>query len=264
MPKESHYCQWYSFRQMTMAFFNYSNAPCSIREDIKKEFSGFWQRLAQPGSWWSGADRVAIAKASRSALLCDFCTDRKLALSPYALTGKHASDNSLKETAVDAVHRIVTDQTRITQAWVDSLPENGLSIEAYVELAGIVVCIFSIDEFHRALGIGLEALPKPASGEPTHYRPAQAELGTGFVPMLPRDGLSGPEANLWPGGRSANVLRALSLVPEALRDWLALSGALYLSVQDMSNMVKHEGRNINRLQMELIAARVSAINECFY
>ena len=264
MPKESHYCQRYSFRQMTMAFFNYSNAPFSIREDIKKEFSGFWQRLAQPGSWWSGADRVAIAKASRSALLCDFCTDRKLALSPYALTGKHTSDNSLKESAVDAVHRIVTDQTRITQAWVDSLPENGLSIEAYVELAGIVVCMFSIDEFHRALGLDLEDLPEPIGGNPSHYRPAQAEFGTGFVPMLPKEGLTGPEESLWPGGRSANVLRALSLVPDALKDWLALSSAQYLAVEEMGNMVRHEDRSINRLQMELIAARVSAINECFY
>ena len=82
--------------------------------------------------------------------------------------------------------------------------------------------------------------------------------------MLPKEGLTGPEESLWPGGRSANVLRALSLVPDALKDWLALSSAQYLAVEEMGNMVRHEDRSINRLQMELIAARVSAINECFY
>ena len=247
-----------------MEYFAYSSANVSIRSDIKEEFSAYWQRLAQPGSWWTGAERVAIAQESRTALACDFCTERKSALSPYALNGSHTSETSLSDVAVDAVHRIITDQTRITQAWVDSLPENGLSTEAYVELAGIVVCMFSIDEFSRALGLELEPLPNPVDGGPSHYRPAQAEKGTGFVPMLPRGGLTGPEADLWPGGRSANVLRAFSLVPDALRDWLALSGALYIAVQDMSNMVKLEDRSINRMQMELVAARVSAINECFY
>lgn len=247
-----------------MEYFNYQSANVSIRDDLKQEFRAYWQRLAQPGSWWTGAERVAIAHASRAALNCEFCAERKSALSPYTLNGSHSSESALSDVAVDAVHRIITDQTRITQAWVDSLPENGLGTEAYVELAGIVVCVFSIDEFNRALGLELEPLPDPVEGEPSHYRPAQAEKGTGFVPMLPKEGLTGPEENLWPGGRSANVIRAFSLVPDALRDWLALSGVLYLSVQGMSNMVKQEDRSINRMQMELVAARVSAINECFY
>jgi AhpD family alkylhydroperoxidase len=32
----------------------------------------------------------------------------------------------------------------------------------------------------------------------------------------------------------------------------------------MTNFVKDDNRSINRMQMELIAGRVSAINECFY
>ena len=247
-----------------MAYFEYSNSPYPIRQDIKKEFSEFWQRLAKPGSWWTGAERVAIARESRTAVNCSFCSIRKQALSPYNVTGEHKSDSGLDRTAVDAVHRIVTDQNRITRSWVESLPDAGISTEGYVELTGIVVCVFSIDEFHRALGLPLEDMPEPVSGEPSHYRPAQAELGTGFVPMLPREGLTGAEENLWPNGRNANVIRALSLVPDALRDWLALSSAIYLSVEGMANLIGQDDRSINRMQMELIAARVSAINECFY
>lgn len=247
-----------------MAYFEYSNSPYLIRDDIKKEFGEFWQRLAQSGSWWTGAERVAIALESRVAVSCSFCHERKQAPSPYNVAGEHDSDSQLDPAAVDAVHRIITDQTRITRSWVESLPDAGISTEAYVELAGIVVCVFSIDEFHRALDLPLEDMPEAVAGAPSHYRPEQAELGTGFVPMLPREGLAGTEENLWPNGRNANVIRALSLVPDALRDWLALSGAIYLSVEGMANLIGQEDRSINRMQMELIAARVSAINECFY
>tara|TARA_B100002003_G_scaffold251438_1_gene295011 strand:- start:3824 stop:4312 length:489 start_codon:yes stop_codon:yes gene_type:complete len=162
------------------------------------------------------------------------------------------------------VHRIVTDQTRITKRWVEELAENDLSNEAYVELAGIVVAVFSIDEFNRALGLALETLPESESGELSHYRPQQAVEGTGFVAMLPADGDTGKEAGIWPGGRSANVLRALTLVPNAFREWLALSAVQYIPIQDMVNMVQPEGRVIDRMQIELVAGRVSAINQCFY
>jgi hypothetical protein len=128
-----------------------------------------------------------------------------------------------------------------------------------------VVALFSVDEFNRGLGIELEPLPEALPGEPSGYRPQLAVTGTGFVPMLPPDGVTGNESDLWQlGGRSANVLRALSVVPDALRDWKNLAAAQYLSMPGMTNFVKQDGRAINRMQMELIAGRVSSINECFY
>ena len=82
--------------------------------------------------------------------------------------------------------------------------------------------------------------------------------------MVSVDGAVGNESGLWPTGRSANVVRALTLVPDALRDWFSLASAQYLSLEGMSNLVRDDNRCINRMQMELIAGRVSAINECFY
>ncbi|MFT7128584.1 MAG: hypothetical protein ACI89U_000691 [Gammaproteobacteria bacterium] len=35
-------------------------------------------------------------------------------------------------------------------------------------------------------------------------------------------------------------------------------------MEGMGNFVKQDDRSLNRMQMELIAGRVSAINECFY
>jgi hypothetical protein len=81
--------------------------------------------------------------------------------------------------------------------------------------------------------------------------------------MLPNDGAIGKEADLW-GDRGANVLRAFSAVPNAVRDWMMISSAQYLSFEGMANFDSPENRSINRMQIELVAGRVSAVNECFY
>ena len=129
---------------------------------------------------------------------------------------------------------------------------------------GIVVCVFSIDEFNRAIGIPLEPLPDPVAGDITRYRPSVLSEDMGFVPTVPLEGGTGPEADLYPTGRAANVMRALTLVPDGYRDWRKLAGAQYLSLEGMANFVKDENRAIDRMQMELIAGRVSSVNECFY
>jgi alkylhydroperoxidase family enzyme len=244
--------------------FSYTQSPYKIRENLGQAYREFWVRLAKPGSWWTGAQRVAIAQESRNAVNCEFCARRKQALSPYSFAGEHEHDGRLQPVAVDAVHRIVTDQCRITQSYIQNNQAEGLSKEQYVELAGIVVVTFSIDEFNRALGLPLEPLPEPGDGEPTHYRPAHAVEGTGFVPMIPANANDGDEADLWPEGVDANVLRAFSVVPDAVRDWLQMGNAQYLSMAGMEIFAGDTGRSIDRMQIELVAARVSSINECFY
>lgn len=246
-----------------MAAFSYADADHPIRPDIPAAHRRFWERLARPGAWWTGAERVAIARESRNALDCAYCRARKAALSPYTFAGEHEHAGLLPARAVDAVHRVVTDQSRITRAWVDDNDANGLTRAAYVELVGIVVATFSIDEFHRALGLPLEPLPEPQPGGISRYTPAHLSEDIGFVPTIPPEGAVGPEADLW-GQRTANVVRALSLVPDAVRDWRDLGDAQYLSFREMQNFDQPAGRALNRMQIELIAARVSSINECFY
>ena len=247
-----------------MIAFEYKDSPFPIRGDIRDAHRVYWARLASPGSWWSGSDRVAIAAESRAAREIGASVVHKTAVSTDADEDKHESECALPSIAVDVVHRVVMDQTAITQSWIQSNAESGLGAEAYVELVGIVVAIISIDEFHRALGLKLEALPDPLDGEPDHYQPNNLSHDTGFVPMIPRDGAVGREADLWAPEFSANVLRALSLVPDAVRAWKDLASAQYLSVQDMRNFVGQEDRSIDRAQMEIVAGRVSSYNECFY
>jgi hypothetical protein len=248
-----------------MDSFSYTTSPYAIRLDLKEAHRSYWDDLASAGSWWTGAERVAIAQEVRNATSCSYCAARKQALSPYNFPGSHDHGETLPEMAVDAVHRIVTDQSRITQAWIDDNAEHGLSEEQYVELLGVVVTVFSIDEFNRALGLPLEPLPQPQQGEPDHYRPALAARGTGFVSMLPARGkFTERERGLWPKNRSANVLRALSLVPNAVREWSKVAHAQYLPPEVLTQFKSGVGRSINRMQIEIIAGRVSSINECFY
>jgi hypothetical protein len=240
----------------------------SVRSDIPAAHRDYWQKLAKPGNWWSGAQRIAIAGTSRDAVNCELSKQRREALSRNTVKGEYLDNHNAKAVlpaeAIDAVHRIVTDQTRISASYVQSNADNGLAKPAYIELVGIVVTVLSIDEFHRALGLPLEPLPEPVEGEPDHYLPAQAVEGTGFVPMIPPDGATGKEADLWGPKGSANVVRALSVVPNAVRDWIQVGNVQYLSFAGMGNFDQPEGRVLNRMQIELVAARVSSMNECFY
>jgi hypothetical protein len=253
-----------SYGTRRVSTFDYQDSPYPVREDIPEAYRAYWQRLAEPGSWWTGAERVAIAGEVRRALNCEHCARRRQALSPYSFPGEHDHGGVLDSRAVDAVHRVITDQGRITRGWVEDNTAAGLSEGHYVELVGIAVTVFSIDEFNRALGLPPEALPEPAAGEPDGYRPAVTEHETGYVAMIPPDGNRDPDSDLWPPDRTANVLRALSQVPDAVRGWRVVADAQYLSHRRMMNFGTVEGRVLDRLQIELVAGRVSSHNECFY
>ena len=141
-----------------MAYFHYNASAYPIRADLGGAYQHYWQQLASPGSWFTGLQRVAIAAEVRHALSCPFCKERKGALSPYNFLGQHTCGDTLDERLVDAVHRIITDQSRITQAYIDNNTASGFSEEQYVELVGIAVTVFSIDEFNRALGLSQQTI----------------------------------------------------------------------------------------------------------
>ena len=98
--------------------FDYSSSPYPVRGDIAAAHRAYWRTLARPGSWWTGAERVAIAAESRNASRCGLCAARKAALTPAAVADEHAGSNELPDVAVDAIHRIVTDPGRMTKRYV--------------------------------------------------------------------------------------------------------------------------------------------------
>ena len=154
--------------------------------------------------------------------------------------------DGIPDVVAGAARRIYADITTTSRGWVEELTTSDLTMPAFIELVGIVSRLAAVDEFVAALGGGLEELPQPRPGDPSREPPPPARTGRGWVPM------DGP----------ASITRALSLVPAEAAAQKEIHGPLYMSYEQMSDYGFR--RTLDRAQMELIAARVSAINECFY
>jgi hypothetical protein len=138
-----------------------------------------------------------------------------------------------------------------------------MSAPEYVEVIGVVTLVTGVDFFTRALGIDAFRLPEPLPGEPSRHLPASARPGTAWVPLIAPEDATGAEADVYPDAPFIpNIVRALSLVPDQVRALRTSSDAHYLPVAQIGDPTVR--RSLDRMQMELVAARVSALNECFY
>ncbi len=244
--------------------FDYADAGIPVRSDLADAYRDVWARIARPGGFFTGAERIAIVEEARRARSCALCRERKEALSPESVGRQHDAHPRLSVSAVEAIHRITTDPGRLSRSWFERTTGDELSVPQYVELLGVLVASISIDAFHRAMGFTLEPLPEPVAGEPDGYQATGARMESAYVPMLPANGARGAEADLWDGSRTANVVRAMTLIPDSVRMLKRLSAAQYLQMHEVANPAATGGRAIDRAQIELVAGRVSALSECFY
>jgi alkylhydroperoxidase family enzyme len=204
-----------------------------------------------------------MAKAARDAESCRLCRDRKAALSPNSVRGTHDNDGTLPENVIEVIHRVRTDPGRLSRDWYEQRLTGGLTDGQYVEIIGVVTLCAGTDYFARALGITPFALPTPKDGAPSGYRPASATGGTAWVPLVEPADANGPESDLYAGiDFVPNIMKALSLVPNEARALQRSSDAHYVPVNKISDPSVR--RALDRMQMELVASRVSALNECFY
>ena len=234
--------------------FTYTDTVWPIPERIRAAHIRSWKMLASPGEWWTGAERVSIAAECRraSAIMDD-------------LPDPGAGPAELPEAAVHAVRKLIGDLPNVSREWYDeTIHADGMSDAHYIELLGVVVHVWSIDEFHRALDIELEPLPDPIPGEPTRIRPSGAKAHGSWPPTVRPDDLDERDADIYDGAEyAANVRAAMSLHPDSVR-WLGdLFDAHYLSWIEIG-AEQEPFRVLTRPQRELVAARVSALNECFY
>jgi alkylhydroperoxidase family enzyme len=242
---------------------DYATAGVAVRADLKEAHREILEHVRAPGTWWSGAQRLALIREARHALTCRLCAERKAALSPASVRGTHDTVSSLPANVVEVVHRVRTDPARLSRAWFDRMIATGLSEGEYVEIVGVVALMAGVDYFARSLGVALLPLPEPLPGEPSHHRPAGARGGTAWVPMVAPEDATGPEADLYGDAPLVpNIVRALSLVPDEVRALWRSSAAHYVPVGQIPDPSVR--RALDRMQMELVAARVSAFNQCFY
>ncbi len=242
---------------------SYEASTIPIRDDLVAAHQSAWRRLAHPGTWWTGAQRVAIAAETRQAILCNLCQQRRAALSPHAVSGAHDHLGVLPEQVVDVIHRIRTDASRLTATWYQRVTEGDLSDAEYVEIVGVVATLIAIDTFTHALGLTMHELPLPADGAPSRYRSTGAKIGMAWVPTVAPEDVTEADPALYAHLSGAHIHRALSLVPDEVLGFFDLDAAQYLPDAALRDYGR-EYRAITHAQIELLAARVSVLNACFY
>ena len=88
---------------------DYSGSKYPVRPEIVAAHQEMLASFASAGTWWTGAERLAIAVESRAARDCGLCAERKKSLSPFAVDGQHDGLGTLAPAVVDVIHRIVTE-----------------------------------------------------------------------------------------------------------------------------------------------------------
>ena len=222
-----------------------------VRDDLAAAHGEVSRRWSRPGTWWTGAQRAEIVGQVRAAR--DYRTDGGEALPPWVqpsgIEGLVDADSPLPAAAVDAVWRITNHPGTLTQDWYQSIIDRGVDPLAYVELVGLVAQSNCVDRFADALELPRLELDEPADGPPGREgAPADVKyhwVPTADIPM-------------------PNVIRALSAVPAENDALFILSDAQYVPMERVRGDVVSDRNSLTRPQIEVIAARTSKLNECFY
>ena len=222
-----------------------------LSEALKTAHQQSWSLIGHPGDFLTAEERLEVVRVAREAITCETCLDRKAALSPNSIDAEHQTYSELHPQIVDMIHRIRVDPGRLTKSWFEQISQL-IGQQKYVEIVSVVTTSVIIDTMHNALGLGVPRLPLPTAGNPRgQYNNAAIDAGA-WLPILdaPKDmadtGL--PQV--------PNIVRALGLVPSSVD--------LFFGTFRPHYALKDIHLSISQAQAELVASRVSAINECFY
>lgn len=228
-----------------MAGFTYDATPFAVPSDISDSHGEAWRQLARCGTWWTASERLAIASLARHRFASR--------ATPPWLREDPPSDSTLSPEARAIVDTVTLDAGPIDRPWADAAIAD-IGDGRYVELIGIVATVVMVDVLAEAVGVEPTPLPHPVTPDgadaetPTRQRPdGLGDIGA-HVPVL----------DPFP---HANVARALSLVPEANALFRTVSVPAY-SAPGFGDLTWDTP--LSRPQVELVASRVAAMNECFY
>ena len=217
-------------------------AELPVREATLLAHQQTLESIAAACAWWSGEDRIAIVEEARHAVNCILCKQRREALSPATIAGEHDHNGQLPDAAIEVIHAMRNDSGRLTRRWFDSVMASGLKREAYVEMVSVVASSVVVDTFAQGIGATRAPLPTPRPGEPTEESSTDIVEAGAWIPIAAQG--------------TANILRSLGLVPNAVKLFFgAFNESYYMGSTELA---------LGRRQVELVASKVSAVNECFY
>lgn len=221
-----------------------------IREDLAEAHELAWSHIARPGSWWTGPQRIELARTTLLAIADEDPSPPWVAVS---MTDRLPTDRSAPDVAHDVVYRVARHAGTMT-ADVYRHAADELGALAYVELCGIVSAVAAVVHFCRNIGVAVPDLPEPVPGDPTREQPEEiAPADLNWVPVAA------------PADRMAAVVQAYTAVPGEHRNTWRMASAQYMPSDEMvyPDWTRRPG-GLTRPQMELVAARVAQLRECFY
>jgi hypothetical protein len=221
-----------------------------IRPDLAEAHALAWQHVAAPGSWYSGAQRVELAG---TVLVAIAEADPLPPWVGYSVAGRLPEDHLAPAIAHDIAYRLARHAGTMTEP-VYRMAVEQLGELPYVELCAIVSTVAAVAHFSRNIGVPLPTLPAPIPGPPTGERPAEiAQAALNWVPVAA------------PADQVAAVVQAYSAVPGEMTNTWRMADAQYMPEPEMVDPAwQRRPGGLTRAQMELVAARVAQLRECFY
>ena len=241
----------------------YDASPVVMRVDLAAALNRNHERLAQPGSWLDGAQRLAVVAEARHAWDCLLCRKHKSSGSPYSVDGNHDALGILAPAWVEVIHRVVTDPGRLSQRWYQEALDSGIAEDEIIEVISVTVQAVVTDCFTTAIGMETPSFPDAATGQPPRRHAPEARPGPGWAATIaPED--AGPDfVDFYDNESHFFIRRSLTLVPDETRRLWELLNALYMEDPRIYELEGLE-RGISRAQMEFLAARASALLGCYY
>ncbi|MDA3017877.1 MAG: hypothetical protein O2841_07610 [Actinomycetota bacterium] len=220
-----------------------------VRQDLLVAHEQAIGALSEPGTWWSGAQRTELARTASLAINELEPTPPWVAIS--TVVGKLPQDLTAPKIAHDAIYRISRHAATLTREWYEKIVAE-INPLAFIELCGIACTVAPVTAFRRALGLPAFIFSPAKSGKPSQTKPANiVDAQLNWVPVV------GPADN------EAAVVQAFTAVPDTNRVIWAMADAQYISDKEMIDPHWTRG-TLSRVQIELVATRVSQQRECFY
>jgi hypothetical protein len=224
-----------------------------VRTDLSTVHRQAWAALGMPGTWWTGEQRIELAATALEAMT------EAAALAPWTapstISGKLPARPAAPGIAHDAIYRVARHAGTLTDTWyrhvIHELGDERGDV-AYVELVAIACTVSAVVAFRRAAGLPAWTLPDPVGGEPSQTVPANlVDAQLNWVRVTA------------PADERAAVVQAFTSVPDEHHRLWMLADAQYIPDLEMVDPQWTRG-TLSRAQMELVAARVSQLRECFY
>ncbi len=220
-----------------------------VRQDLVRAHEQAVTALSAPGTWWTGEQRRELALTAQLAINEIEPVVPWIGVSTVA--NKLSANLTAPKIAHDAIYRIARHAATLTREWYEKAVAE-INPLAFIELCGIACTVAPVSSFRRALGLSALVLAPAKSGEPSQTKPANiVDAQLNWVPVV------------GPADKDAAVVQAFTAVPDTNRVIWAMADAQYIPDKQMVDPHWTRG-TLSRVQIELVATRVSQQRECFY